>query len=50
MEAAAHDPKFAKHMGIPQEVAEEYAKADEAKHTNKHPHSDLPHGGNKDKK
>lgn len=49
MEAAAHDPKFAKSMGIPQDVAKEYAKADEAKHTNKSPHTDLPHRGNKDK-
>lgn len=30
MEAAAHDPGFAKKMGIPQSVAREYAAADQA--------------------
>lgn len=50
MRAAAHNPEFAKKMGIPQDVAEEYAKADEAKHKNKHPHADLPHRGSRDKK
>ncbi len=53
MRAAAHDPAFAKKVGIPQDVAKEYAKADEAKHdkhpAGKHPHADLPHHGNKDK-
>lgn len=51
MEAAAHDPAFAKKVGIPQDVAEEYVKADEKKHKDhpagKHPHADLPHRGNK---
>jgi hypothetical protein len=28
MRAAAHDPKFAKRMGIPQSVAEDYVDAD----------------------
>lgn len=28
MQAAAHDPKFAKRVGIPQKVAREYVKAD----------------------
>lgn len=31
MRAAAHDPKFAKKMGIPQNVAREYVEADKAK-------------------
>jgi len=31
MRAAAHDPKFAKKMGIPVEVAKEFVAADEAK-------------------
>jgi hypothetical protein len=31
MEAAAHDPKFAKKAGIPQKVAREYVAADKAK-------------------
>lgn len=31
MLAAAHDSKFAKQAGIPQSVAKEYVKADEAK-------------------
>jgi hypothetical protein len=31
MRAAAHDPKFAKKMGIPQGVAEEFEAADKAK-------------------
>ncbi len=28
MRAAAHDPKFAKKMGIPQKVAREFVQAD----------------------
>lgn len=28
MRAAAHDPKFAKKMGIPMKVAREFVKAD----------------------
>lgn len=28
MTAVAHDPKFAKKVGIPQKVGKEYAKAD----------------------
>jgi hypothetical protein len=31
MAAAAHDPKFAKKMGIPQSVAKEYNRADQRK-------------------
>jgi hypothetical protein len=31
MAAAAHDPKFAKKMGIPQDVAKEFNQADAAK-------------------
>ena len=31
MRAAAHDPKFAKKVGIPQKVAKEYSKADKKK-------------------
>lgn len=31
MAAAAHDPKFAKKVGIPQSVAKEFNKADAAK-------------------
>ena len=31
MRAAAHDPKFAKKVGIPQKVAKEYVAADQAK-------------------
>jgi len=31
MRAAAHDPAFAKKMGIPQKVAKEYVAADKAK-------------------
>lgn len=29
MAAAAHDPKFAKKMGIPQKVAKEFNRADQ---------------------
>lgn len=29
MRAAAHDPKFAKKLGIPQKVAREYVAADQ---------------------
>ena len=32
MAAAAHDPKFAKKVGIPQKVAKEYNKADTGAH------------------
>jgi hypothetical protein len=32
MRAAAHDPKFAKKMGIPQPVAREFVAADVGKH------------------
>lgn len=31
MAAAAHNPKFAKKAGIPQKVAKEFNKADQAK-------------------
>jgi len=31
MAAAAHDPKFAKKVGIPMSVAKEYNRADKAK-------------------
>lgn len=31
MRAAAHDPKFAKKVGIPQKVAKDYVAADQAK-------------------
>lgn len=31
MRAAAHDPGFAKKLGIPQNVAREYVKADQGK-------------------
>ena len=31
MAAAAHNPKFAKKMGIPQKVAKEFNKADQVK-------------------
>ena len=31
MRAAAHDPKFAKKMGIPQSVARDFVAADKAK-------------------
>ena len=31
MAAAAHDPAFAKRMGIPQSVAKDYNRADKAK-------------------
>lgn len=31
MQAAAHNPEFAKKAGIPQSVAKEYAAADERK-------------------
>ena len=33
MAAAAHDPKFAKKMGIPISVAQEFNQADKAKKT-----------------
>jgi hypothetical protein len=35
MRAAAHNPEFAKKMGIPQSVAKEFAAADKAKTTRK---------------
>lgn len=31
MAAAAHDPKFAKRVGIPQSVAQDYNRADKGK-------------------
>jgi hypothetical protein len=31
MKAAAHDPRFAKKVGIPQKVAKEFVKADRGK-------------------
>jgi hypothetical protein len=31
MQAAAHNPKFAKKVGVPVEVAQEYAAADKRK-------------------
>jgi hypothetical protein len=31
MAAAAHDPKFAKRVGIPQSVAQDYNQADKGK-------------------
>jgi hypothetical protein len=31
MEAVAHNPKFAKKVGVPQSVGKEFAAADEAK-------------------
>lgn len=31
MEAVAHDPKFAKKVGVPQSVGKDYAAADKAK-------------------
>ena len=31
MRAAAHDPKFAKKLGIPKKVAQDYVKADSKK-------------------
>ena len=31
MTAAAHDPKFAKKVGVPQKVAKEFNQADKAK-------------------
>lgn len=31
MQAAAHDPAFAKKMGIPQSVARDFFRADQAK-------------------
>ena len=36
MEAAAHSPKFAKKMGIPQPVAREFVAADVHKHFGTH--------------
>lgn len=35
MRAAAHDPAFARKMGIPQSVAREFVKADRAKRKRK---------------
>jgi hypothetical protein len=31
MEAVAHDPKFAKKVGVPQSVGKDFVKADEKK-------------------
>lgn len=35
MQAAAHNPQFAKRAGIPQSVAREYVVADKGKHQSK---------------
>ena len=35
MQAAAHDPEFARRMGIPQSVAKEFVEADQAKSRSK---------------
>jgi hypothetical protein len=35
MRAAAHDPKFAKKVGVPVKVAKEYAAADKSKRKSK---------------
>lgn len=35
MRAAAHDPGFSKKIGIPQRVAKEFVRADQAKKTAK---------------
>lgn len=35
MRAAAHDPEFARKMGIPQNVAQEYVLADKLKRESK---------------
>jgi len=35
MEAAAHDPKFAKKAGVPVKVAKEFTAADKAQHVKK---------------
>ncbi len=40
MRAAAHDEKFAKKVGIPQEVAKEFESADKAKDGKKRTRSD----------
>jgi len=40
MQAAAHDPKFAKKIGIPQDVAREFEAADKAKDEKKRTRSD----------
>lgn len=39
MEAAAHDPAFAKKAGVPQSVGREFVKADKAKKLYTHPSS-----------
>lgn len=36
MEAVAHNPKFAKQVGIPQKVGKEFAAADVGKHFGTH--------------
>ena len=37
MEGVAHNPEFAKKVGIPQTVGREFADADEAEAKKKHP-------------
>jgi len=44
MAAAAHDPAFAKKMGIPQSVAREYNRADSVKHHAKQAKHHWKHG------
>lgn len=43
MEAVAHNPEFAKKVGIPQKVGKEFAEADKKKH-HKHRLSALLRG------
>lgn len=46
MQAAKHDPTFAKKMGIPQSVASEFVAADEAKSKKRSPSAapkPMPH-------
>jgi hypothetical protein len=43
MRAAAHDPAFAKKVGIPQSVAREFEAADEAKAAPKKPRAKIAH-------
>lgn len=44
MAAAAHNPAFAKKMGIPQSVAKEYNHADSVKHHSKQAAHHWKHG------
>lgn len=41
MNAAAHNPEFAKKAGIPQSVAKDFHEADKAKKAKKKPHEHL---------